>query len=150
MYASVGSDKEWAVWLPSPSDQRMKEGLISVTFRDMTNNKTNKHQWIVLDGDIDAEWIQVKPFLQCITEHIFLYKHWQAVWCGEFELSHRPFLLTQVCWKWSLWNPRSKSEMDNVHSMSRLALCHQANIGAWNCTYDFSFGRFNIILHSIC
>jgi hypothetical protein len=29
-----------------------------VTFRDMSNNRTNKHQWIVLDGDIDAEWIE--------------------------------------------------------------------------------------------
>lgn len=31
---------------------------VSVTFRDMANNRTNKHQWIVLDGDIDAEWIE--------------------------------------------------------------------------------------------
>lgn len=31
---------------------------MSVTFRDMANNKVNKHQWIVLDGDIDAEWIE--------------------------------------------------------------------------------------------
>ncbi len=31
---------------------------MSVTFRDMANNKINKHQWIVLDGDIDAEWIE--------------------------------------------------------------------------------------------
>ena len=31
---------------------------MSVTYRDMSNNKTNKHQWIVLDGDIDAEWIE--------------------------------------------------------------------------------------------
>ena len=31
---------------------------MSVTFRDMSNNKVNKHQWIVLDGDIDAEWIE--------------------------------------------------------------------------------------------
>lgn len=29
-----------------------------MTFRDMSNNRTNKHQWIVLDGDIDAEWIE--------------------------------------------------------------------------------------------
>ncbi len=36
-----------------------REGLVSVTFRDMANNRTNKHQWIVLDGDIDAEWIEV-------------------------------------------------------------------------------------------
>ena len=27
---------------------------MSVTFRDFSNNSTNKHQWIVLDGDIDA------------------------------------------------------------------------------------------------
>lgn len=31
-----------------------KEGLISVAFREMANNSVNKHQWIVLDGDIDA------------------------------------------------------------------------------------------------
>jgi len=27
---------------------------VSVTFRDFSNNATNLHQWIVLDGDIDA------------------------------------------------------------------------------------------------
>ncbi len=27
---------------------------MSVTFRDFSNNTTNQHQWIVLDGDIDA------------------------------------------------------------------------------------------------
>ena len=42
-----------------PATREWKEGIISVTFRDMANNKTNKHQWIVLDGDIDAEWIEV-------------------------------------------------------------------------------------------
>lgn len=42
-----------------PSTREWKEGLISVTYRDMANNKTNKHQWILLDGDIDAEWIEV-------------------------------------------------------------------------------------------
>lgn len=41
-----------------PATREWKEGLMSVTFRDMANNKINKHQWIVLDGDIDAEWIE--------------------------------------------------------------------------------------------
>lgn len=41
-----------------PATREWKEGLVSVTFRDMANNNTNKHQWIVLDGDIDAEWIE--------------------------------------------------------------------------------------------
>ena len=41
-----------------PATREWKEGLMSVTFRDMSNNKVNKHQWIVLDGDIDAEWIE--------------------------------------------------------------------------------------------
>lgn len=31
---------------------------MSVTFREMANNSTAAHQWIVLDGDIDAEWIE--------------------------------------------------------------------------------------------
>lgn len=42
-----------------PTTREWKEGLISTTYRDMANNKTNKHQWILLDGDIDAEWIEV-------------------------------------------------------------------------------------------
>jgi hypothetical protein len=37
-----------------PTTREWKEGLVSVTFREMANNNTNKHQWIVLDGDIDA------------------------------------------------------------------------------------------------
>ena len=41
-----------------PSTREWKEGLMSVNFRDMSNNKTYLHQWIVLDGDIDAEWIE--------------------------------------------------------------------------------------------
>ena len=41
-----------------PSTREWKEGLISVTYRDMSNNTTFQHQWIVLDGDIDAEWIE--------------------------------------------------------------------------------------------
>ena len=34
------------------------EGLMSTTFRDMSNNHNFQHQWILLDGDIDAEWIE--------------------------------------------------------------------------------------------
>eukprot|EP00227_Mantoniella_beaufortii_P011774 CAMPEP_0197579874 /NCGR_PEP_ID=MMETSP1326-20131121/3768_1 /TAXON_ID=1155430 /ORGANISM="Genus nov. species nov., Strain RCC2288" /LENGTH=4505 /DNA_ID=CAMNT_0043143449 /DNA_START=243 /DNA_END=13760 /DNA_ORIENTATION=+ len=41
-----------------PSTREWKEGLMSVNFRDFANNKTYMHQWIVLDGDIDAEWIE--------------------------------------------------------------------------------------------
>ena len=41
-----------------PSTREWKEGLMSVTFRDYANNKAIKHQWIILDGDIDAEWIE--------------------------------------------------------------------------------------------
>lgn len=41
-----------------PTTREWKEGLVSVTFRDMANNHVNKHQWIILDGDIDAEWIE--------------------------------------------------------------------------------------------
>ena len=45
-----------------PSTREWREGLISTTFRDMSNNKINKHQWILLDGDIDAEWIEVSMY----------------------------------------------------------------------------------------
>ena len=41
-----------------PATREWKEGLMSVTFRDMSNNTSYVHQWIVLDGDIDAEWIE--------------------------------------------------------------------------------------------
>jgi dynein heavy chain len=41
-----------------PTTREWNEGLISVTFRDMSNNSSFQHQWIVLDGDIDAEWIE--------------------------------------------------------------------------------------------
>jgi len=44
----------------NPATREWREGLVSVTFRDMANNRTNRHQWIVLDGDIDAEWIEVR------------------------------------------------------------------------------------------
>ena len=48
-----------------PSTREWREGLISTTFRDMSNNKINKHQWILLDGDIDAEWIEVSSKPGC-------------------------------------------------------------------------------------
>eukprot|EP00232_Nephroselmis_pyriformis_P019075 CAMPEP_0182900652 /NCGR_PEP_ID=MMETSP0034_2-20130328/28990_1 /TAXON_ID=156128 /ORGANISM="Nephroselmis pyriformis, Strain CCMP717" /LENGTH=4527 /DNA_ID=CAMNT_0025034901 /DNA_START=131 /DNA_END=13711 /DNA_ORIENTATION=+ len=41
-----------------PATREWKEGLMSVTFRDYANNAVPIHQWIVLDGDIDAEWIE--------------------------------------------------------------------------------------------
>jgi dynein heavy chain len=41
-----------------PSTREWKEGLMSVTFRNFANDTAPKHQWIVLDGDIDAEWIE--------------------------------------------------------------------------------------------
>eukprot|EP00736_Rhodelphis_marinus_P010572 Rmarinus@m.9666 len=42
----------------SPATREWKDGLISQIFRDMANNKTYEHEWIILDGDIDAEWIE--------------------------------------------------------------------------------------------
>ena len=41
-----------------PATREWKEGLMSVTFRNFANDSVPKHQWIVLDGDIDAEWIE--------------------------------------------------------------------------------------------
>ena len=41
-----------------PASREWNEGLISVTYRDMSNSTSFAHQWIVLDGDIDAEWIE--------------------------------------------------------------------------------------------
>lgn len=41
-----------------PQTREWKEGLVSATFRDFSNSTANQHQWIVLDGDIDAEWIE--------------------------------------------------------------------------------------------
>jgi dynein heavy chain, axonemal len=34
------------------------DGLISQIFRDLANCFTVKHEYIILDGDIDAEWIE--------------------------------------------------------------------------------------------
>jgi len=35
-----------------------KDGLLSRAFRDFVSDKTRQHQWLVLDGDIDPEWIE--------------------------------------------------------------------------------------------
>lgn len=38
-----------------PQTREWREGLVSATFRDFSGNAArNAHQWIVLDGDIDA------------------------------------------------------------------------------------------------
>mmetsp|Transcript_25005 Transcript_25005/g.85566 ORF Transcript_25005/g.85566 Transcript_25005/m.85566 type:complete len:4525 (+) Transcript_25005:136-13710(+) len=42
----------------NPQTREWKEGLMSVTFRNMNQDLTTQHQWIILDGDIDAEWIE--------------------------------------------------------------------------------------------
>lgn len=48
-----------------PQTREWREGILSATFRDMAYNTDSKsassvyqHQWIVLDGDIDPEWIE--------------------------------------------------------------------------------------------
>jgi dynein heavy chain len=46
-----------------PTTREWKEGLMSVNFRNFSSQEDvvgekYKHQWIVLDGDIDAEWIE--------------------------------------------------------------------------------------------
>lgn len=53
-----------------PTTREWKEGLVSVTFRDMANNQVNKHQWIVLDGDIDAEWIESMNTVSTSGNHV--------------------------------------------------------------------------------
>eukprot|EP00741_Cyanophora_paradoxa_P005992 tig00000955_g5810.t1 len=42
----------------SQATREWKDGLISQIFRDMANTTNIPHQWIILDGDIDAEWIE--------------------------------------------------------------------------------------------
>jgi dynein heavy chain len=42
----------------SMATREWKDGLLSQIFRDFSNNTNYEHQWIVLDGDIDAEWIE--------------------------------------------------------------------------------------------
>jgi dynein heavy chain, axonemal len=43
-----------------PQTREWREGLLSSAFREMAagNGSAAPHQWIVLDGDIDAEWIE--------------------------------------------------------------------------------------------
>jgi dynein heavy chain len=42
----------------SIATREWKDGLLSQIFRDFSNNQNFQHEWIVLDGDIDAEWIE--------------------------------------------------------------------------------------------
>lgn len=41
-----------------PSSREWRDGLVSRAFRDMAGDAAPAHQWIVLDGDIDPEWIE--------------------------------------------------------------------------------------------
>jgi hypothetical protein len=41
-----------------PSTREWKDGLLSQIFRDLANCFTVKHEYLLLDGDIDAEWIE--------------------------------------------------------------------------------------------
>eukprot|EP01046_Picozoa_sp_COSAG06_P029046 COSAG06_NODE_2665_length_6474_cov_19.662745_2_plen_1866_part_01 len=42
----------------SMATREWKDGLLSQVFRDYSNDGNYQHQWIILDGDIDAEWIE--------------------------------------------------------------------------------------------
>ena len=42
----------------SMATREWKDGLLSQLFRDYSNDTGYQHQWIILDGDIDAEWIE--------------------------------------------------------------------------------------------
>jgi dynein heavy chain len=41
-----------------PATREWKDGLLSQIFRDLANCHTVKHEYLLLDGDIDAEWIE--------------------------------------------------------------------------------------------
>ena len=41
-----------------PGTREWKDGLLSQIFRDLANTLTVKHEYLILDGDIDAEWIE--------------------------------------------------------------------------------------------
>ena len=61
-----------------PATREWKDGLISQIFRDLANCFTVKHEYIVLDGDIDAEWIEsmntvnLRTFLDRKISEIFV------------------------------------------------------------------------------
>ena len=42
----------------SMATREWKDGVLSQIFRDFSNATSHQHEWIVLDGDIDAEWIE--------------------------------------------------------------------------------------------
>jgi dynein heavy chain len=42
----------------SMATREWNDGLLSQLFRDYSNDSSYQHQWIILDGDIDAEWIE--------------------------------------------------------------------------------------------
>ena len=96
-----------------PATREWKEGLMSVTYRDMANNRTNKHQWIVLDGDIDAEWIEV-----CGCTLLSAEDEWTSATGLLFcMISEMPDLLCKAQ-KWST--------ATQVHHMAQL-LHHESN-----------------------
>jgi len=35
-----------------------RDGLLSRAFRDFANDRSKSHQWLVLDGDVDPDWIE--------------------------------------------------------------------------------------------
>ena len=47
----------------NPKTKEWKDGILAVVMRDMKNNSVpykeeHKQKWIVLDGDVDPEWIE--------------------------------------------------------------------------------------------
>lgn len=69
-----------------PQTREWKEGLMSSTFRDMAHNKTNLYQWVVLDGDIDAEWIESANTVM-VRSHTFMLAtidvHYAIIMCAH-------------------------------------------------------------------
>eukprot|EP00899_Mesostigma_viride_P019011 jgi/Mesvir1/27110/Mv25131-RA.3 len=42
----------------SPTTREWKDGLLSALFRDLASGTTDDPKWLVLDGDVDPEWIE--------------------------------------------------------------------------------------------